>query len=280
MKKVLGILGLSILASCARIEPGYVGVKVDTWGTSEKGSMEQVGPGRYVSGMGTEFYRFPIFVQNKVWTKDKNEGSPVDQSITIQTVEGLGVNLDVGLSFQIDKNKALNIFRKYRKGIDDIADTFLRNHVRDAFVSEASELKMVELYGKGKNELLRQVEKTVRDQVEETGIIVDRIYIIGEMRFPDSVKRALNAKIEAGQKAEQRETELREAEAEARKKLAKSEGEAKAILLKAKAEAEANKVISNSLDNRILMNRFIEKWDGKLPTTMAGETVDLLQQLK
>jgi len=280
MRKFLCVALLGALAvGCTRIEPGYVAVKVDTWGTSEKGSMEQVGPGRYMSWGGVEFYKFPVFVQQKIWTKNKQEGSPIDQSITIQTNEGLSVNLDIGLKFMVNKEKALNIFRMYRKGIDDVADVFLRNQIRDAFVSEASQYAVTDLYGKRKNDLLTNVEERVKKEVNPTGIIVERIYIIGDMRFPDTVRRALNAKIEAGQKAEQRETELREAEAEAQKRLATSRGEAEAILLKANAEANANKVISKSLDQKVLLGRFIEKWDGKLPSTMSGDSIQLLKSL-
>ena len=63
---------------------------------------------------------------------------------------------------------------------------------------------------------------------------------------------ALNAKIEANQRAQQRENELREAEAEAKKKVAAAEGEAKCILLKANSEAKANSTLASSITAELI----------------------------
>ena len=94
---------------------------------------------------------------------------------------------------------------------------------------------------------------------------VDRIYLIGRFHFPNNVIEALNRKIEATQRAEQRENELREAEAQAKKDIAKSNGIAKCILISAEAQADANRTISESLSPMLIKWENIKKWDGVLP---------------
>jgi regulator of protease activity HflC (stomatin/prohibitin superfamily) len=57
-----------------------------------------------------------------VWTAGNDEGSETNESINIQTKEGLTVNADVGIQFRIDPTQANELFQMYRKGIDEITD--------------------------------------------------------------------------------------------------------------------------------------------------------------
>lgn len=57
--------------------------------------------------------------------------------------------------------------------------------VRDALVIEASTLPIEAVYGRGKADLIANVEKRVRDQVEPIGINIERVYWIGNLRLPD-----------------------------------------------------------------------------------------------
>jgi regulator of protease activity HflC (stomatin/prohibitin superfamily) len=90
--------------------------------------------------------------------------------------------------------------------------------------------------------------------------------------------RALNAKIEATQKAQQRENEVQQAMAEAEISRQEAQGVADAQLIKAKAEAEAINVKGRALrDNpAILELNAVEKWDGKLPVYAEPSAVPFL----
>ena len=41
----------------------------------------------------------------------------------------------------------------------------------------------------------------------------------------------------------------------------------------AKAQADANKLLESSLTDEVLAQKFIEKWNGQLPTTYAGDDI-------
>lgn len=265
------ILLLTLLmygCGCVYIHPGYVGIKVHLLG-AQKGIDNEVEPldvGRHWEGIHEDIHKFPVFIQNYVWTQDKAEGSPNDESFTFQTEEGLEAGADVGISYALEKEKVPYIFQKYRKGVDEITDIVLRNSVRNAFNTVASKYKVEFVYGKGKEQLLREVEAMVKKEFAEQGILIDKLYWIGSIRLPKNVKEALDLKIEATQRAEQRENELREAEAEAKKKV-----------IQAKAEAEANLQKLRTINNTLIQyekvlneKAAIEKWDGKLPNTMTG----------
>ena len=97
MKKLLLTVVLSsFLVGCSDVPSGYVGVKVNLLGSEKGVDSQELGTGRYWLGINEQLYIFPMFTQTQVWTKDANEGSPNDDSMTFQTIEGLDVNADLG----------------------------------------------------------------------------------------------------------------------------------------------------------------------------------------
>lgn len=270
-KKVaaLSIAALALVA-CSKVPAGHVGVKVYLLGSSKGVDAEELPVGRYWIGFNEELYLFPTFTQNYTWTREPDETGPEDESISFQTVEGMSVNADVGITYRINPAKVTTIFEKYRKGVAEITDVYLRNMVRDSLVTEASSRSVEDVYGRGKADLITAVEKRVRDQVEKDGIIIERIYWIGDIRLPDNVIASLNAKIQATQMAQQRQNEVAQATAEAQKKVAEAKGEADSILLKAQAQAQANKILSESLTPDLVKYKEVEKWDGRYPSTMVN----------
>lgn len=273
MLKML-LLSVMLLAGCDTVPSGYVGVKVNLLGSEKGVDVQELGTGRYWIGLNEQLFTFPTFQQNQVWTRDKNEGSQNDDSVTFNTSEGLSVNTDIGLTYSIDPKKVSAIFQKYRKGIGEITSIYMRSMVRDALVTEASSRTMVDIYGKGKSEFISAVQQRVLTQTAELGIIVEKIYLIGELRLPPSVTASINAKIEATQKTSQRENEVAQSRAEADKKLAEAVGIASSQLAIAKANSEAINLEGDALRNNplVLELRKIEKWNGSVPQVVGSST--------
>jgi regulator of protease activity HflC (stomatin/prohibitin superfamily) len=277
MKKifVLGVAAIA-LAACGRVPAGNVGVKVNMLG-DDKGGIEVVSPGKYWLGWNEELFIFPTFMQNYVWTKSATEGSPNDESLSFQDKDGLVANADIGISYAIEPTKAGDIFAKYRRGVDEITDVFLHNMVRDALVRETADKNMEYLYGSGKAEIMNNVTEIVRNQVKPLGINVDKIYWIGEIRLPPQVEESINNKIQATQKAQQRQNEVAQSRAEADKKIEDARGDAESILKVAEAQAKANKILSESITSNLVQYKMIEKWNGEMPKITGGNTSMLLQ---
>lgn len=273
-------LGLALsLTACQTVPAGNVGVKVYLLGGSKGVDHEVLGVGRYWIGINEQLYVFPTYQQNYVWTHSAHEGNTHDESFTFQTREGLDVNADIGITYHVEADKVPLVFQKYRRGIDEITHIFLRNAVRDALNQQAATMSVESVYGEGKTQLMANALARVQGEMQDSGITVNQLYIIGTFRLPPTVVEALNAKITATQRAQQRENELREAEAEAKKQVAKAEGEAASQLAVARAQAEANQILSHSLSREIIDYQRMqiektraEKWDGKLPTITGGVT--------
>jgi regulator of protease activity HflC (stomatin/prohibitin superfamily) len=293
MKKILGLLVIAAAlatTACSKVPAGNVGVKVYLLGGAKGVDQEVLTTGRYWIGFNEELFLFPTYSQNYVWTKDAIEASPTDESISFGTREGLSVSADVGITYAIHPDKVALVFQKYRKGVEEITDVYLRNMVRDALVKAASTRDIETVYGAGKTELIAEVEQIVRSQVQDVGIIVERIYWVGDLRLPPAITNSINAKIQATQISMQRENEIKTAQAQALIEIAKAKGEADAQLERARAESESIKMRGDaevsairSKANALAQNANLvelirsERWDGKLPTsTVPGSAVPFM----
>lgn len=263
-------LVIMCVASCVTfIAPGNVGVVVNMFGDKKGVDDKELSVGAHVIPPWKKLYTFPTFEQNYCW-----EGR--HDCFHFQTHEGLGVFADIGITYRIQPSKVHEIFCRYRRGIDEITHTFIRNYIRDGLNKAASRFKIEDLYSDGKSRFLDEVQSHVINDLKEIGIDVSRIYLIGRFQFPDRVVAALNLKIEAMQRAEQRENELREAEAEARKVMAAAKGESESVLIQARAQAEANKLLSESLTDALIKQKALDKWNGELPRVVSSEASLLL----
>ena len=247
------------------ISPGYVGVVVDLMGDNKGVETKELHVGMHWIAPWKTVFQFPIFEQNETWEGDR-------ETFNFQTSEGMAISADVGITYHLRPESIPFIFQKYRRGMDEITNTFIRNYIRDAINKSASHFKIEDLYGSAKESFFGDVEESVRRELTPIGIDITRIYLIGRFHFPQTVITSLNSKIEATQRAEQRENELREAEAEAKKRVAQAEGQAKCSMLQAEAEAKANLILSQSVTPELIQWQAVQKWDGKLPSVTSGAT--------
>lgn len=278
MKRFL-ILAALILATaaCSKVPAGNVGIKAYLLGGSKGVDTETLGPGRYWIGLNEELYLFPTFTQNYTWGKG-GAGEP-NEELGFQTSEGLAVTADVGISYHIDQHKASEIFQKYRKGVDEITAIYLRNMVRDSLVKNASTMMVESVYGNGKTALIDKVQKDVTAQVGPIGIVVEKIYWVGELRLPQSVVNSINAKIQMTQQAQQAQNQVAKAKADAEVKIATAQGAAESLRVISEAQAAAIRVkaAAISANPEIVQMTAVEKWNGVLPQTNAGGAVPFIQ---
>lgn len=266
---VIGFICCCFLFSCfTRIAPGHVGVVVDLLGDSKGVEQNELGVGIHWVSPWKDVYPFPVFEQNIIWDSQED-------SFYFQTKEGLAVEADIGVTYHLNPSSVPLIFQKYRRGMKEITDIFIHNYVRDSINMISSKMAIEDLYGPGKEEFFYRVEKQVRDELDPIGIKISRIYLVGRFAFPQTVIAALNSKIEATQRAQQRENELREAEAQAKKEIAAAQGRAESQLIEAKLKAEANLILSRSLTQELIQYQSIQKWDGKLPQ-VTGSSIPMI----
>jgi regulator of protease activity HflC (stomatin/prohibitin superfamily) len=281
MKKFLSIFAglpafllLTMSTACSReyVQPGEVGVLVFLHGGAKGVDHEVVGPGRYYVGMNTMFYHYPTYLQNYNYTRSVNEGKAVDESFNFQDKQGMVVNSDIGISYQFMPDRIDFLFTKFHKGPEEMTNVFLRSMIRDSLNRAASTRDISDIYGANKGKFMDEVQSTVQKDATNYGIKVDRVFFPNELRLPSSIAQALNDKVQATQRAQQAENELKITQAEVAKKVAWAEGGAKAAIAEAAGRAAANQKMTATLTPILIQQQWIEKWNGQLPSVQGGNT--------
>ncbi len=276
----------SFLMSVTRIEAGYVGVEVNLAGSQRGASEIPVRTGWvFYSPLTTQVIEFPTYVQTVKWTKNVNEGNPLNEEMGFNSKEGMEIYADVSLSYAIEPSKVPDFYVKYRvNNLDRFTHGILRDIVRNSLNEVASTYTVENVYGEKKAEFLARVEKQIQDKVSNVGVGVQQFGFIGAPRVPNVIAQAITAKAQAIQEAERAKNELATTQAEAAKKIAEAEGDAKSQVTRAQGEADSNKIRLSSLTPQMLelkrlenQRALIEKWNGQLPTVQSGQGGLLMQ---
>ncbi|MGF3254791.1 SPFH domain-containing protein [Klebsiella pneumoniae] len=275
MKKAImaSIIALSAigLVGCDRVEPRNVGIKVNKLG-DDKGVGEVVGVGRYWTGWNTEVYIFPTFKQMKTY----------EDAFNFQMSDGTTIGYHIGVAYKVDPTKVTTVFQTYRKGVDDITDTDLRQKIADALNRLASRMSTDKFIDGGKAELLENALKEIQSDMGPVGIQVISLSYVGRPEYPPTVIESINAKVTANQKTLQREQEVKQREAEANMLRAEADGQADAKLKLAEAEAKSIQIRGQALreNPEVLQLEAINKWNGTLPQYMTSGTNTPFIQVK
>ena len=277
---LVAFLALVIVAysTCyERIDAGYAGIRVNLYG-NDKGidDVAEVTGAVWYNPITTQIFETPLFVQNAVFTKDSKEGSQGNEEIRVTTNDGLVVSMDVSINYRVAANKAVTIFKKYRKSLDEVTKTILRNYLRDAYNRSANHFTAEGIYT-SKNLFIEKADSAFKAELSEEGFIVEKVVLLNELRLPEKIKIAIDRKIEANQIAEQKKNELEQARADANKKIETSRGAAEALKIQADAERYAYEQKQRALTRLLIQQQFIEKWDGKLP--VYGEVPNLFRDI-
>jgi regulator of protease activity HflC (stomatin/prohibitin superfamily) len=274
---VLG--GIFSFVGCERIDAGHVGVKVNLYGTG-KGvdDVTEVTGWVFYNPISTKIVEFPTFMQHKEYKQVLEDGEIVsDESFVVNSKDGSEFHVSPLLNYAVKRERVPYIFGKYRVELSMIESGFLKTAVYDAFRVVANSYTADELIS-NRQQFEIKVRKVLEDQLSPEGFILSQF--TSNLIYPETFKKAIEAKNNAVQTALTAENQVKTAEAEAKIKIARAEGNAKAMLTNARAEAEANSLKQRTLTPMLLQQQWIERWNGKLPETMLGDKTNAMIGIK
>jgi regulator of protease activity HflC (stomatin/prohibitin superfamily) len=279
MNRILVVLGLVVLLvvgvfSCERIDAGHVGVKVNLYGSGKGVSDVTECTGLvFYNPMSTKIYEFPTYIQHKEYKKSE-EG---DNSFIVNSKDGSEFSVSPIMNYSVQRDKVPAIFAKYRRSLPEIEEGFLKTSVYDAFRLAANKYTADGLIS-NREVFEVEVRRILVSQLQKEGFILNQF--TSNLIYPDSFKKAINAKNNAVQSALMAENKVKQAEAEAKIKVATANGNAEALLANARAEAESNRLRQQTLTPMLIQQQWIEKWKGNVPTTQLGSGTSVLYGLK
>jgi regulator of protease activity HflC (stomatin/prohibitin superfamily) len=254
-----GVLGFFTLVflffSCERIDAGHVGVKVNQYGDNKGVSdVVEVTGMVFFNPITHSIYEFPTFIQHKEYTGEN--------SFVVNSKDGSEFHVSPIINYSVQREKVPQIFAKYRRSLDQIEEGFLKTAVFDAFRLATNVYTADELIS-NRQKFEIEVRRILDGELGKEGFVITQF--TSNLLYPETFKKAIEAKNNAVQGALMAENKVKQAEAEAKIKVATAQGNAQAMLTSAKAEAEANSLKQKTITPMLLQLEWINKWDGKLP---------------
>ena len=259
-----------ILNSCERIDAGHVGVKVNLYGDGKGVDDVTECTGMvFYNPFSTKIYEFPTFIQHKEYSGDN--------AFVVNSKDGSEFHVSPIVNYAVQRDKVPYIFGKYRRELSSIEEGFLKTTIYDAFRMTANEYTAEELIS-NRQTFETKVRTTLDASLLKEGFIINQL--TSNLVYPETFKKAIEAKNNAVQAALMAENKVKQAEAEAKIKVATAEGNAQAMLTSAKAESEANRLKQQTITPMLLQLEWINKWNGQLPSTQLSNGTNTMFNIK
>jgi regulator of protease activity HflC (stomatin/prohibitin superfamily) len=168
------------------------------------------------------------------------------------------VHTDIVVNFRLDPLKVPHIYKEYGLNVDE---KVLGPGINEAFKSVTGHYTSEELVTK-RDLVSAEILTHLVTKMAPFNITVSNISLVN-FGFSQAYQAAIESKVIATQQTAKAEQDLARIKVEAASRIAQADGEAKAIAIQAAA------IQSNGGENYVKL-QWIEKWDGKLPSTMLG----------
>ena len=216
--------------------------------------------GKVNEGVLQEGLHFKIpFVQQVVKIDNRIVKLEVDTeafSKDLQTVE-----TTLAINYRVDTSKSYSIYKNIGADYEDVLVIPAVNEVLKAIVAQYTAEESVT----NRSLISDGLIEGLNDKLNSIGLYVTDVNIIN-FDFSEAFITAIEEKQVAQQKLLKAETEKQTA-------ITNAEAEAETTRIKAEAEADANNKIKASLNDDIIRSKFYDKWDGKLPQAMGGDSI-------
>lgn len=239
------------------IDAGNTGVQINLYGSDRGVDNITIVTGRvWYNTWTTKIIEFPTYTQS------------VDYApFVVTTKDAAEFTVDPKLNYHVNPALVPQIYRQYRRPLNEIEQQFMRNTIYDAYRIVANTFTSDSVMS-NREKFEDKIQMILTKNLSKDGFIYDQL--TSAITPPQSLRDMINAKNQSIQARLKADNEAKQAESEAKVKVAKANGEAEALLVRAKAEAEANRMRQQTLTPLLLQQLWIQKWNGELPTTQAG----------
>lgn len=240
-KKIIIIILISIFllitvfCSFQTIKSGEVGLRVRF--------------GKIIDSNLSEGFNFKIPYIEKI-VKVNIKVQKVELTTAAASKDLQDINTNLAINYRVLSEEASNLYKTVGNAYEEIILVPVIEESLKAIISNYTAEETITKRSEVSSKCLEELQ----DKVEKYGIVIDNFNIIN-LSFSEEYSKAIEEK----QVAEQ--------------KLATAKLEAEALIVEAEATKEANELLKQSLTDELIEKQFIEKWDGKLPETYAGDDI-------
>ena len=207
---------------------------------------------------------------SRSWESGESTATSANKAIFGETADNIGIYVGMNCTAMIEEKDAAKFLYRYNNTpLETIIDTDIKKMVENRFNIETGLVMSTDLASK-KGNIMEAVKTYVVEYFKEYGITITVLGLKEGISFENpEIQKALDAKF-----ASEQELVIQQNKNEAN--IAKAEAEAQAIIIAAEAQANANKLLAESITDRILAQMYYEKWNGVLPSVYGAN--DMLIQ--
>lgn len=247
-----------------RIDAGHVGIKV-----SNVGDNRGVGRTEYVTGWVfynswiSRIYEFPIHQQHIDY-----------EEADIVTRGGFRATIKPSFNYSINAGNVADMFQNLRVGVKEMEQGWLKNAIVGSVNDVANRYTV--------DSIFNHREEFESDIVKECNKRVSQWFNVSQLRTnivpPKEISESIVAKTRAIQEVQVAENQRQVAVADAERKIAQARGDSAQAVIIASGRAEAIKKEQLSLTPLYIEYIKIQKWNGEVPSTVAGANSGFLIQ--
>lgn len=243
--KVLTAAGLIFLllimfASVKQVEPGMVGVK-KLFGKVSNNILES---GLNIINPLVKVVMFDIRTENYTMSGVHDEGAVRgDDAIRVLSADGLEVIVDLTVLYKVIPSEAPRVLKEIGT---DYRNVLVRPICRTGIRNNAVYYDAVSLYSTKRDEFQNRIFSAIESNFKERGLTLEQL-LIRNITLPESVKAAIESKINAEQEAQKMTFVLQKERQEAERKRVEAQG-----------IADYQKILSSGLSDRLLQYEMIK----------------------
>jgi regulator of protease activity HflC (stomatin/prohibitin superfamily) len=231
---------LIIAASFVQVEPGMVGVR-KLFGKVNDNILES---GLNFINPLVKVVTFDIRTQNYTMSGIRDEGSQqTDDAIHVLSADGLEVVVDLTVLFKVIPAEAPRILKEIGT---DYRNVLVRPICRTGIRDNAVYYDAVALYSTKREEFQDRIFSAIESNFRDRGLMLEQL-LVRNLTLPESVKAAIESKINAEQEAQKMTFVLQKERQEAERKRVEAQG-----------IADYQRIVSSTLNDKLLQYEMIK----------------------
>ncbi|NUJ97832.1 prohibitin family protein [Candidatus Gracilibacteria bacterium] len=223
-------------------------------------------------------------VQNNIYEPGFNFKNPFLDRVVMMDVRNRKVEADassaskdlqsvstiIALNYSINKDKIISLYSTVGNN-DNIENVLIKPALQESIKASTSQYNASDLITK--RELVKkEIEDNLRGKTESLGIKINQLNIVN-FDFSEQFNQIVEQKVTAEQQALAEKNKLETVKYQAQQSIEQAKAEAEKI----KIQAEA---ITKQGGAEYVQLQWINKWDGKLPSTMLGSDSNMIYNIK
>lgn len=232
-----------------------VGIKWSMFGGTQEDTLSE---GVVLKTPFDKIYTIPTTVQERTM-----------KDVSVQTNDSQFLKVEVNVKFAVNKDNAYNVYKRYET-IDNLKKNIISNYSQKALSLVCTDYNIVDILGEKQNEVYQKASDQLEKMLKDEGVNLIQL-TFKDLDAGNDIENAIKDEAVAKKQVET---------AKQQQEKAKTEAETKKI--EAQGEADANAIESEKLTKEILIKKYLEKWDGKLPSVFGSDNnmIDISELLK